>query len=333
MTRRSVLNLVFVLTVLTSLVLSIAPVLAGGTEARVRVAHASPDAPAVDVWVDGQPAFNNVAFKAVTDYANVPAGDHKVLVVPAGQTEPAVISATLSLTAGQDYTVVAAGKLAEIKPIVLEDNNAAPAAGKAHVRFVHASPDAPAVDIAVKGGPTVFTNIAFGAASVYTPVEAGTYDLQALPTGTSTVALDVPGVALADGGVYTIFAEGLVGGEPNADRCRDPRPCPGHGPGHPADHGRRLEHGDLRRSARRGAAGRWLRPQPDGRRQGPQVRAELVESFSRSCVGEESDRPRAPAPVVDLAFKARVRRGPNATSRAAGRRRAQHPRGRRARIG
>jgi LPXTG-motif cell wall-anchored protein len=210
------LSLIKILTlgmaVLTIAALLVTPAMAAGP--RVRAVHASPDAPAVDVWVDGKPAFQNATFKAITPYAALAAGEHKLQVVPAGQTSPAVISTTLTLADNKDYTVIALGKLANIAPLVLEDNNSAPAAGKAHVRFVHASPDAPAVDIAVKGGLVVFKNVAFKGVGDYTPVDAGTYDLQVRLAGTDTVALDVPGVKLADGGVYTIFAMGLAGGEP-----------------------------------------------------------------------------------------------------------------------
>jgi hypothetical protein len=95
------------------------------------------------------------------------------------------------------------------------DNNAQPAAGKAHVRFVHASPDAPAVDVAVAGGgPVLFGGIDFKGVGDYLPVDAGTYDLEVRVSGTDTVALSVPGVKLEDGYVYTIFAMGLAGGEP-----------------------------------------------------------------------------------------------------------------------
>jgi LPXTG-motif cell wall-anchored protein len=106
------------------------------------------------------------------------------------------------------------GQLANIEPLVLIDNNSAPAAGKAHVRFVHASPDAPAVDIAVTGGPVLFANVPFKGTGDYLPVDAGTYDLEARLAGTETVALSVPGVMLEDGKVYTIFAMGLAGGQP-----------------------------------------------------------------------------------------------------------------------
>lgn len=203
----------FVLSTLVLLVGLVVPTLAQGAKARVRVVHASPDAPAVDVWVNDGIAFKNAPFKGITGYAELDTGAYNVKVVPTGATEPVVINADLTLEA-KDYTVVAVGKLADIEPLVLVDNNSAPAAGKAHVRFVHASPDAPAVDIAVKGGPVLFGNVAFKGVGDYLPVDAGTYDLEVRLAGTSTVALSVPGLTLANGTVYTVFAMGLAGGEP-----------------------------------------------------------------------------------------------------------------------
>ena len=208
---RSLRSLVVVGALVALLTTSVTAFAAGP---RVRVIHASPDAPAVDVWVDGAKAFSDASFKDATAYAPLTAGEHKVQVVPAGQTEPAVIDATLTLAEGKDYSVAAVGLLADIEPLVLEDNNAAPAAGKAHVRFVHASPDAPAVDIAVKGGPVLFSNVPFKGVGDYTPVDAGTYDLEVRLAGTDTVVLPLPGVKLDAGTVYTAWAMGLAAGEP-----------------------------------------------------------------------------------------------------------------------
>jgi LPXTG-motif cell wall-anchored protein len=207
---------ILVLTVVLVLVLALATsAMAQSDMARVRVVHASPDAPAVDVWVDGSVAFSNAPFKGITDYASLAPATYNVQVTPTGATEPIVIDADLTLDANTDYTVVAVGLLADIEPLVLIDNNSTPAAGKAHVRFVHASPDAPAVDIAVAdGGPVLFSNVAFKGIGDYLPVDAGTYDLEVRIAGTETVALEVPGVALAGSTVYTIFAMGLAGGDP-----------------------------------------------------------------------------------------------------------------------
>ena len=188
---------------------------ADGHEARVRVVHASPDAPAVDVWVNGSVAFSNAPFMGITDYAALEPDTYNVQVSPTGATEPIVIDADLDLATQTDYTVVAVGMLENIEPLVLIDNNSAPAEGKAHVRFVHASPDAPAVDIAVaNGGPVLFSNVAFKGTGDYLPVDAGSYDLEVRLAGTDTVALSVPGVMMEAGTVYTVFAMGLAGGEP-----------------------------------------------------------------------------------------------------------------------
>jgi len=191
-------------------------VMADGHQARVRAVHASPDAPAVDILVNDGVAFSNAPFKGITQYANLDIGTYNIKVVPTGATEPVVIEADLELEA-QDYTIVAVGTLDSIEPLVLIDNNSAPAEGKAHVRFVHASPDAPAVDIAVKDGPVLFANIAFKEIGDYLPVDAGTYDLEVRLAGTETVALSVPGLALEEGTVYTVFAMGLAGGEPTLE--------------------------------------------------------------------------------------------------------------------
>ena len=63
------------------------------------------------------------------------------------------------------------------------------------MRFVHASPDAPAVDITLPDGTAIFSNIAFKEVGDYTPVDAGTYDLEVRPTGTSTSAYPLASVS------------------------------------------------------------------------------------------------------------------------------------------
>jgi LPXTG-motif cell wall-anchored protein len=183
--------------------------------AKVRVVHASPDAPAVDVYVDGNKVLTNVPFFTASDYLDVPAGPHDLKVTPTGEPNTAVIDAKgVTVESGRAYTVAATGRLAEIKPAILADNLSAPAAGKAHVRVVHFSQDAPAVDIKVKGGPTLIPNLAFPNASDYLPVDANTYDIVVTPAGTDTVALDLAGTKLDSGKIYDVFAVGLLNGEP-----------------------------------------------------------------------------------------------------------------------
>ena len=88
------------------------------------------------------------------------------------------------------------------------DDNSAPIAGMARVRIIHASPDAPAVDIRAAGTTTNAVNgLAFGK-SVYAEVPAGTYQFDLLPAGTSQVAFTTPALRFENGWVYTLVAGG-----------------------------------------------------------------------------------------------------------------------------
>jgi hypothetical protein len=176
--------------------------------AQVRVIHLSPDAPAVDVAVNGTVAVQGASYLDVTDYLQVPAGDARITVTPAGATSPVVIDATVALGANAYYTIAATGFLADIQPLVLVDD--ATASGQAKVRFVHTSADAPAVDVAVTDGPVLFGGVPFRGASSYAGVDGGTYDLEVRVAGTDTVALPLPGVDVSGGTNYTMFATGLL---------------------------------------------------------------------------------------------------------------------------
>jgi hypothetical protein len=186
---------------------------------RVRVVHASPDAPAVDVCVNGQVAFANAAFRGATSYAQLAVGTYAVRVIPtgAGCSSAGVINAQLEIQDRRDVTVVAVNPLASIEPLVLNDDNSAPQAGQARVRFVHASPNAPTVDITLTDGTTLFNNVPFKGNAGYITVAAGSYDLQVRDETGTVVVLELPGVNLAAGGVYTVFAVGLLNGTPALD--------------------------------------------------------------------------------------------------------------------
>lgn len=178
-------------------------------DSRVRAVHASPDAPAVDVLVNDAPAFTSLAYTNASAYASVPAGTYNVKVVPAGLPAPVVIDANLNLADNTTYSVAAINTLANIQPLVLVDDNTLNPTN-ARIRFVHASPNAPAVDIALAGGSVLFPNVSFSNSGGYITVPGGSYDLEVRLAGTSTVVLPLPGVAVSNNTVYSVWAMGLV---------------------------------------------------------------------------------------------------------------------------
>ena len=185
--------------------------LAAGT-ADVRVLHASPDAPAVDVYLDDVKvdALTNVPFGTISDYLAIPAGKHNVKVYATGTTSSPVIDADVTVAAGDAYTIAATGALADISAQVLKDDPA-PTAKSAKVRVIHFSADAPAVDIATAGSAVdeaVVKGLAYPNATDYLPLPGGTYDLEVRLAGETTVALALDNATVQNGRAYSVFAIG-----------------------------------------------------------------------------------------------------------------------------
>jgi hypothetical protein len=183
----------------------------------VRAAHMSPDAPNVDIYVDGSAVLEDVAFGTVSGYLDVPAGDREVEITAAGDADTSVFSGTVPVGADTAYTLAAAGEISEgadepFEVLVLEDDNSAPESGEARVRLVHASPDAPAVDVTLESnGSAVYDGVEYGS-SEYAAVPAGDYTLQVRGDtenndGDVAASFDV---SVADGEVYTAFAAGYL---------------------------------------------------------------------------------------------------------------------------
>jgi hypothetical protein len=187
-------------------------------EARVRVVHASPDSPDVDVLLDDAEVLTDVPYLTASAYLDAPAGERNLKVNAAGTTTT-VIDADVSLADGTDYTVIASGLAAAIEPIVLEDDNAAPAAGNVKVRAIHGAPSAPAVDIYVTAPGADLTaetpalgGVEFGDVADYIEAPAGDYQVRVTLAGTKTVVIDSGSLTLASGQVRTAIAVDAAGG-------------------------------------------------------------------------------------------------------------------------
>ena len=181
---------------------------------KIAASFGSPDAPAVDAYVDGAKVFTNAPFKTVTNYADVKAGQHLFQVVPTGKTlaqGPMVISTTATVDAAHDYSVLAIGRLTNIAPLILADDNLLPAPGKTLVRFVHVSPDSPAVDVIVPEANNLklFSRIGFKNVGKYTPIDAGTVNLSVRVGGTDVSAVELKGLKLEPRTVVTVYVFGL----------------------------------------------------------------------------------------------------------------------------
>lgn len=186
---------------------------ASAQTARVRVVHASVDAPGVDILVDGNVAFQNLKFKDYTNYTPVPAGMRMIAINVAG-TSTTAIQLPFTLADGISYTFYAFGKLADSTLTIIGtgDDPETPGMGMTKVRVVHGASKAPPVDIFVTApfaalpNTPLLSNVPFTVASGYLTVPAGAYQARVAPAGTKTVVIDSRRLMLAPNTVRTVVA-------------------------------------------------------------------------------------------------------------------------------
>lgn len=186
-----------------------------GKDAYVRVVHASPDAPNVDVYVDGMRTVTNAAFKAVTPFGEVPAGSHKVMVTVAGDKSKAVLEATLNLKAGTYYTVAATGLVKDLKASVFTSAKLNSNKAKAEVNVYHLAPGGPKVNalaVDMMNAPILKYGVSYGRKATVLVNPMGV-NLNIVPFGKTTpVVKNLTCISVAGGKSYSVFAVGVVGG-------------------------------------------------------------------------------------------------------------------------
>lgn len=190
-----------------------------GDGGNLRVAHLSPDSPNVDVYVDEEPVLEDVEFGTFSEYLGLEPGTYPVRITAAGDEETVVFDEDVEVGEGY-FTAAALGEIAEenqsFSVEVFEDDLSDPGE-EARVRVIHASPDAPNVDITVEeSGDTLFEDVGFGEASTMT-VPAGEYVLEVRAAGEDGEPFGTFGVELASGAVYTAAAVGYLEPDPAPD--------------------------------------------------------------------------------------------------------------------
>src|SRR5829696_2139134 len=145
-------------------------------DATLRVIHASPGAPEVDVLLDGQTLLQGVAYGTASDYLAITSEEHQLQIVPTGQTaDAAVVDETIDAAPGQAYLLAVFGLLNDIGGAVYDVDLSEIEPGNARVRLINFAPDAGAVDLLETGGDEWFGDVDMGDASDYRDMAPGTY--------------------------------------------------------------------------------------------------------------------------------------------------------------
>jgi hypothetical protein len=172
----------------------------------IRLAHLSPNTPAVDVYLysfdnpNAMIVLHHVSYGTVSPYESVNAGDYSVAMRAAGAstTSAPVLSTSVTIAAGHAYTVAGMGPESGLRLQVLDDNLTTPS-GQSEVRVIQASLKDQVVTVNL-GSTALASSLKFGAVSGYQDVSPGSEPVTVSASGGDAKS----SVTLAAGTVHTL---------------------------------------------------------------------------------------------------------------------------------
>ena len=152
----------------------------------LRLAHLSPNTPAVDVYLyslgnpDARLVLHHVSYGTVSPYLRAAVGTYTVAMRPAGAASSSapVLSTAVHVRAGDAYTVAGMGPASGLRLQVLNDRLTSPR-GHAMIRVIQASMREHLVTVRA-GADLLGKNLAFATATSYRAVSRGRITVQAV---------------------------------------------------------------------------------------------------------------------------------------------------------
>ncbi len=170
----------------------------------IRALHAVPDAPAVDIYLDGELIAEGIHFKDASEYINVNEGNYTVEIYETGTKgeNDALADTTLSIRANEVYTLIVANRIENIDVKLVENAMDVPL-GQTMVRIGHLSPDTPTADFAIMNDAILFSDVSYGDITDYEILDAGEYGIQLRGENSN---VDLANVELKQNNIYTVYA-------------------------------------------------------------------------------------------------------------------------------
>jgi len=172
--------------------------------------HASPGLPPIDIYVDGSRTNGNriIAYTDTIPYKFISTGSH-LIAVNKNISSIIYISKNFDFDPESYYSMFITGKHDSVTYVMTRDNMTAPADGKAKLRFLNLSPDAPPLDFRISSSSGLFAGLAFKSYSEFTQVEPGEYTMGIYEQG-NPEPLAEENITIDKGVFYTIWAKGLL---------------------------------------------------------------------------------------------------------------------------
>jgi hypothetical protein len=180
----------------------------------MRVAHFSPDAPNIDIYLGNRRVATNLSFGDQSDYKTISAGTHRLIAYPTGERDEPLVEKDINIPTGSVISTVSINRLEDIDlQLISDDISISP--NETLLKFGNLAPDAPSVNLLVNRS-LYFNDINYSEITDYmTLIPTGNYNIEVVDGKTRSLIVQVPNVILGLGRAYSIYLVGLMGGRPS----------------------------------------------------------------------------------------------------------------------
>jgi hypothetical protein len=189
--------------------------------AYVSFYHGSPELSSLQIEVDHKSYPQVVShifdYSTYYDYGRFFTGERK-FSFKAGNAANSLLDTLVKLEADKAYSFFISEEEDGFLPLIVEDELDSPASGKALIRLIHLSPDAPEVNLQVgEDGEDLFENQGYRDLSDFEEIEAGRVDLNLVAAGDGESLVAAQGVTIREGRIYTLVVRGYQDGTNTAN--------------------------------------------------------------------------------------------------------------------
>jgi hypothetical protein len=180
--------------------------------AYLNITNTSPTVGTFNIYLDNNLVNQNgaVSFNGSTGYFQTSPGNHSVKFTTASSTE-SKITKNIPLEANTINSLFLIDKGENMDFFKIKDNLGSITSAKAFVRFINLSPNAPALNLAVKESDVIISDKAYKTSSEFIEIEPKAYVFEIKDKATGTTAkAELESVELKAGKSYTIIATGLL---------------------------------------------------------------------------------------------------------------------------
>ncbi|MEN8077849.1 DUF4397 domain-containing protein [Clostridioides difficile] len=183
-------------------------------DTNVRIIHAVPNAPNVDVYVNGSLLTSNLAFGKISKYTTLTSDEYEFQLFITGTYDKPLLSQTIPLITNSNYTVSIVTLANNLFLFRLKDDNVPLNKSQAFLRFINLSSNAPLLSLSLPNSIVLFNGAEYLETTGYYQLSSGIYNFEVLLGSSEITSKYIKNITLDSGKFYTIYIIGLFNGKP-----------------------------------------------------------------------------------------------------------------------